>query len=47
MFVCLNGVWFAGPIADLSASLIVAWLISRELRHLRQLTENSPAAGLA
>ena len=39
-FFGLTGVWFAGPIADLTASLMTAFFLFNEMRHLdKRMTE--------
>ncbi len=37
-FFGLTGVWYAGPIADLTASLMTAFFLFREMRHLDEPT---------
>jgi len=40
----LTGVWFAGPIADLTASIVTALFLIREIRHLDEHAKIKPTS---
>ena len=35
-FFGLMGIWLAGPVSDLGASVVTAWFVTREIKNLER-----------